>query len=481
MRVTYHYLFSIIALIFYGGQVCPFIDTLSISRWGATLVLMFAIAYLARRPLMGVFVLNFPLNRQVRRQFALDMSLFFSSGLIISIYNHLFFDFPLGSGAKITLGCLTLGFFAAADMVLERERDNHEMIAVSGGGIEFTDSTLSLTSRFVLISSFTVLFMAAVIFLVVSRDLLVWIESIGPEGLLSARLTVVKELAFVGGIFLLEVINLVFSFSKNLKLFFNNENETLIGVAEGDFNRRATVSTGDEFGIMASYTNEMIKNLKESTENLQKTQDVTILTLASLAETRDNETGAHILRTQRYVKALAEEIRLDDRYTVELNEEYVNLLFKSAPLHDIGKVGVPDSVLLKPGKLSDEEFMEMKKHPKLGRDSLRHAEEMLGESSFLNLAQEIAFTHHEKWDGSGYPRGLKGEDIPLSGRLMALADVYDALISKRMYKKAFSHQEAKDIIVKDSGSHFDPKIVESFLEIEGSFVEIAKEFKDGAI
>lgn len=323
MRVTYHYLFSIIALIFYGGQVCPFIDTLSISRWGATLVLMFAIAYLARRPLMGVFVLNLPLNRQVRRQFALDMSLFFSSGLIISIYNHLLFDFPLGSGAKITLGCLTLGFFAAADMVLQRERDNHEMIAVSGGSIEFTDSSLSLTGRFFLISSFTVLFMAAVIFLVVSRDLLIWIESIGPEGLLSARLTVVKELAFVGGIFLLEVINLVFSFSKNLKLFFNNENETLIGVAEGDLDRLATVSTGDEFGIMASYTNEMIKNLKESTENLQKTQDVTILTLASLAETRDNETGAHILRTQHYVKALAEEIRLDDKYTLELNEEYV--------------------------------------------------------------------------------------------------------------------------------------------------------------
>lgn len=477
MRATSHYLFSIIVLIFYGGQVCPFIDTLSISSWALSLVVIFTIAYIARPLLVGLFVLKSPLNRQVRRQFLLEMSLFFSSGFIISIYNHLFFDFPLGSGAKITLGCLTLGFFAAADIALERERAMHKMISVSGG-ITFTGKTLSLTGRFALMSCITVLFMSAIIFLVVSRDLLIWIESVGPEGLMSARLTVVKELAFVGGIFLMEMINLVFSFSKNLKLFFNNENETLKGVAGGDLDRRATVSTGDEFGIMARYTNEMIKSLKESTENLQKTQDVTILTLASLAETRDNETGAHILRTQRYVKSLAEELSLDESYADRLDERHINLLFKSAPLHDIGKVGVPDSVLLKPGKLSDEEFMEMKKHPKLGRDSLRHAEKMLGESSFLNLAQEVAFTHHEKWDGSGYPLCLAGENIPLPGRLMALADVYDALISERIYKRAFSHEEAKDIIIKDSGSHFDPRIVEAFVAVENDFVTIAKNFKD---
>ena len=123
--------------------------------------------------------------------------------------------------------------------------------------------------------------------------------------------------------------------------------------------------------------------------------------------------------------------------------------------------------------------MIMKKHPKLGRDSLRHAEEMLGESSFLRLAQEIAFTHHEKWDGSGYPRGLRGEDIPLSGRLMALADVYDALISTRVYKKVLSHEEAKEIILNDKGSHFDPAVVDAFMEVEEEFIKIAGEFRDG--
>lgn len=442
-------------------------------------MVIFSIAYLARRPLMDLFLLRAHLNRQVMRQFVLELCLFFAVGLIISIYNHLVFDFPLGSGAKITLGCLTLGFFAAADMALDRERGSHEEIAASGGRITFEGSTLSLTGRFALVASVTILFMAAVIFLIVSRDLLIWLESVGPEGLLSARLAVVKELAFVGTVFLLEMINLIFSFSKNLKLFFRNENETLVAVAEGDLNRRATVSTGDEFGIMASYTNEMIQSLQENTEILQKTQDVTIMTLASLAETRDNETGGHILRTQRYVKALAEELKTDDRHRDYLSERNIDLLFKSAPLHDIGKVGVPDAILLKPGKLTDEEFKEMKKHPKLGCDSLRHAEDMLGESSFLNLAQEIAFTHHEKWDGSGYPRGLKGDEIPLSGRLMALADVYDALISERIYKRAFSHEEAKEIILEGRGSQFDPQVVDAFLAQEDEFLAIAKAFRDG--
>ena len=163
---------------------------------------------------------------------------------------------------------------------------------------------------------------------------------------------------------------------------------------------------------------------------LQQTRDVSILALASLAETRDNETGAHILRTQSYVKALA--IRLKDHpdFRGELTSEFIDLLFKSAPLHDVGKVGIPDNILLKPGKLTDEEFEVMKQHAQLGSDALLVAESQLGSNSFLRLAREIAASHHEKWNGSGYPLGSKGDGIPLSARLMALADVYDALISK---------------------------------------------------
>ena len=203
-----------------------------------------------------------------------------------------------------------------------------------------------------------------------------------------------------------------------------------------------------------------------------------ILTLASLAETRDNETGAHILRTQRYVRALAQHLRAHPRFCDELNNETIDLLYKSSPLHDVGKVGIPDAILLKPGKLTDEEFVTMKGHEKICADALRIAEEQLGTNSFLRLAREISLTHHEKWDGSGYPAGLRGDDIPISGRLMAVADVYDALISKRVYKPAFSHEKAMEIIREGRGRHFDPDIINALDAIEEQFREIADTFRD---
>jgi putative two-component system response regulator len=220
------------------------------------------------------------------------------------------------------------------------------------------------------------------------------------------------------------------------------------------------------------------QKVKERTLQLQRTQDATILSLASLAETRDPETGAHIRRTQHYLRALARHVKDHPRFG-PLTEADIDLLYKSAPLHDIGKVGVPDSVLLKPGKLTDEEFSEMQKHTNYGRDALTHGGESLGvESHFLGSAKEIAYTHHEKWNGRGYPEGLEGEEIPVSGRLMAIADVYDALISERCYKKAFSHEKAVSIITEGKGSHFDPDLVDAFLEIAHEFERIAKEFQD---
>nr|WP_319393652.1 two-component system response regulator [uncultured Desulfobacter sp.] len=214
------------------------------------------------------------------------------------------------------------------------------------------------------------------------------------------------------------------------------------------------------------------------TKELALTQEVTIYSLASLAETRDPETGGHILRTQRYVRALARRLKTMERFKKILTDEVIDLLYKSAPLHDIGKVGVADGILLKPGKLTEEEFSEMKNHTIYGRDALKVAEEKLGDNSFMKYARRIAYTHHEKWDGSGYPNGLKGEDIPVSGRLMAIADVYDALISKRVYKPPFSHAKAIDIITKDSGSHFDPAMVETLLMIEDEFLHIASLLAD---
>ncbi|MCM5677974.1 two-component system response regulator [Schlegelella sp. S2-27] len=215
------------------------------------------------------------------------------------------------------------------------------------------------------------------------------------------------------------------------------------------------------------------------TRELQAIQDVTVVALASLAETRDNETGNHVRRTQFYVRSLCQALRTHAKFERALTDKTIEALFKSAPLHDIGKVGVPDHILLKPGKLTAEEFDIMKRHPVIGRDALQRAEEQLGvEVEFLHFAKEIAYGHHEKWDGSGYPQGLKGDEIPLSARLMALADVYDALISRRVYKPPMSHDEAVALILASSGSHFDPDVVAAFTRQEDDFRAIAERYAD---
>jgi putative two-component system response regulator len=206
-------------------------------------------------------------------------------------------------------------------------------------------------------------------------------------------------------------------------------------------------------------------------------QDVAIVALGSLAETRDNETGNHIRRTQAYVGVLAEALKGSPRFAASFADGALELIMKSAPLHDVGKVGIPDNILLKPDRLDPQEFAVMKTHTTLGRDALMRAERLVdGDQSFLRFAREIAYTHHEKWDGSGYPQGLSGDAIPAAGRLMAVADVYDALISKRVYKPAFSHEKAAEAIGAGSGSHFDPEIVEAFRSTRDSFREIAEAF-----
>jgi putative two-component system response regulator len=215
------------------------------------------------------------------------------------------------------------------------------------------------------------------------------------------------------------------------------------------------------------------------TREVSAIQDVTILAMASLAETRDSDTGNHILRTQHYVRALADHLCSHPRFSAFLTDYNRQMLFKSAPLHDIGKVGIPDRILLKPGKLTAEEFEIMKTHTTLGRDAIDHAERALGtDVEFLRLAKEIAYSHQEKWDGSGYPQGLAGDAIPISARLMALADVYDALISRRVYKEPMSHAQAVGILVAGRGSHFDPDITDAFVAIQDQFKATAQRFSD---
>ncbi|MGY4494572.1 response regulator [Pseudomonas sp. TE3610] len=221
------------------------------------------------------------------------------------------------------------------------------------------------------------------------------------------------------------------------------------------------------------------QEVQRRTREVMAIQDVTIHAMASLAETRDNETGNHIRRTQHYIRLLADLLREHPRFRHFLDEDTIRLLFKSAPLHDIGKIGIPDHILLKPGRFTPEEFEIMKTHTTLGRDAIQHAENQLGvKVDFLRLAKEIAYSHQEKWDGSGYPEGLAADDIPISARLMAVADVYDALISRRVYKPGMPHEQAVGIIREGRGSHFDPDICDVFVANAGRFREISERFSD---
>ena len=228
-----------------------------------------------------------------------------------------------------------------------------------------------------------------------------------------------------------------------------------------------------------SDTERLRDELARRTAQLTAIQDVTTLVMASMAETRGAETSNHIRRTQYYVKALGWRLCTHPRFAAELTSSRIELLFRSTALHDIGKAGIPDRILLKPGKLSPEEFEIMKTHTTLGFEAIANAKRALGvDVDYLNFASEIAYSHHEKWDGSGYPLGLAGDAIPLSGRLMALADVYDALISRRVHKEAMPHEKAIAIIRQTSGRHFDPDVVDAFLAIEDHFKAIAIAYAD---
>lgn len=209
-----------------------------------------------------------------------------------------------------------------------------------------------------------------------------------------------------------------------------------------------------------------------------ESRDVTIFSLAKLADSRDPETGAHLERMREYCRILAEHLSHTEKFRDRIDGDYVKLIYLTSPLHDIGKVGVPDRVLLKPGKLSWDEFEIMKQHAAIGAQTLDAAAQAYPEAQFLSMARDIAWSHHERFDGTGYPRRLAGEAIPLCGRIVAVADVYDALTTKRVYKPAFDHETAREIIVDESGRQFDPEIVDAFLACEEQFLAIRRRFDE---
>ncbi|MDR2116099.1 MAG: response regulator [Planctomycetaceae bacterium] len=235
----------------------------------------------------------------------------------------------------------------------------------------------------------------------------------------------------------------------------------------------------DDFIAKPYKPDEVLARLRAGERILSlETRDVAIFALAKLAESRDVDTGAHLERVQYYCRALSQQMATLEKYQEVIDPEFIRLMFQTSPLHDIGKVGIPDSVLLKPGRLDPHEFEIMKTHTTIAAQTLDAALGKFPGVSFLKMARDIAATHHEKYDGTGYPNGLKEEQIPLCGRIIALADVYDALISKRVYKQAFTHDSAKSVILEGCGKHFDPDVVECFLAREDQFVSIRKRFAE---
>lgn len=233
-----------------------------------------------------------------------------------------------------------------------------------------------------------------------------------------------------------------------------------------EIQRRALKEQASE---LMFFNDNLQKIVWEKTQNVMELKDALLKTMAEMVEHRDDITGGHIDRTQRGVKILLEEIEKSGLYHDEIKNFDVNLLLQSCQLHDVGKISISDSILKKNEKLNDEEFEEMKKHTIFGEKIIEKIEELAKGSDFLNYAKIFAASHHEKWDGTGYPRGLKGLEIPLLGRIMAIIDVYDALTSERPYKKAFTHEEAVKIIKESSGIQFDPAIVEVFVKAEARF------------
>lgn len=464
--------YAIAGIIFgtYGGRVCPMLDTLTGIEIGSHVALTFLALFACRHLLSAKGI--FPFQGQFSR---IDPVLFFLFSLPLAAFYNLSYDFPYDSNLKVLLGMTLFGFLTGTILELQ---DKNLHVSQKPALNALTGERRSIVKQMIGLFSLLIIALTGSLIMIEVKDLY-WLQH-NPDRLLdgTGRISIIKEFVYVSLVLFAYATTIVVLWTKLLRRIFDSQECALEQVSNGEIEVRVPVYEHDELGKVASLTNQMLDSLKSSREEIETTRDVAIISLSALAETRDNETGAHIRRTQEYVKALAQQMAINPEHADVLTPEYINLLHKSAPLHDMGKVGIPDSVLLKPGKLTEEEFETMKRHPQIGADAIGIAEQQMGSSSFLRVAKEISLTHHEKWDGTGYPNKLSGNDIPVSGRLMALADVYDALISKRVYKPAFSHDKAKAIIVEGSGTHFDPEVVDAFLAVEFTFIEIAAQFKD---
>ena len=464
MRVTVHYIFSIVALAFYGEKVCPLLETIGKLEWSLRLVVVFTVLFLIRPLLVKSIVLKTVWQKQSQFQFLLELALFVVGALALGWYNSFENDASLGNNAKVYLGCTMFGFFIACDMALERQKLIAEDPDLVTGNIESAKVTFPITAKLTAVAVFSLIFMTSIMFLVFLKDLY-WFIDLGQDNYGQGSFFFLQELLFVGSVILAEMVNLIVSFCRNLKQFFHNQNASMEAVSNGNLDQHVMISSQDEFSVMGHYTNWMIEMLKKRNRELEKARREIVVRLGRAAEYRDNETGMHVIRMSNYSAALAR--------AAKLPEEQCDLTLQASPMHDVGKIGIRDSILLKPGKLDDEEWLNMKTHVNIGVSILSG-----GDSQIIQLAQEIAATHHEKYDGTGYPNGLKGEGISIAGRIVPVCDVFDALTSVRPYKEAWTVEDAIELLKREKGKHFDPDLVDKFISILPEILEIRARYSE---
>jgi HD-GYP domain-containing protein (c-di-GMP phosphodiesterase class II) len=464
MRISAHYIFSIVILAIYGERVCPIIESIGQLDWTVRLTVVFTALFCIRPLLVKWIIQNAHWKKQPQRQFFLEWFLFLIGASMLAWYNSYENYADIVSTGKVFLGCTTFGFFIACDMALERQK-------LIKGNLELTDISkydskvsFPITAKLTAIAVFSLIFMTSIMFLVFLKDLY-WFIDLEQENYGEGSITFMRELFFVGGVILAEMTNLIFSFCRNLRQHFDNQNISMEAVSKGDLNRHVMISSQDEFAVMGRYTNFMIEMLKERNRQLEKTRQEIIQRLGRAAEYRDNETGMHVVRMSHFSEALAKK--------ANLSKEQCDLILQASPMHDVGKIGIPDNVLLKPGKLEGEEWTKMQTHVEVGASILSGSD-----SKLMQLAEEIAATHHEKYDGTGYPNGLKGEEISIEGRIVPICDVFDALTSVRPYKKAWTVEDAVELIKTEKGKHFDPDLVDHFVSILPEILEIKERYSE---
>jgi HD-GYP domain-containing protein (c-di-GMP phosphodiesterase class II) len=470
VRSAVHHGIAAALLTVYGYHVCNFISGLAVAAWAASLAPILLAQWTARTVLARRFVGLSAGALRPRRAFLVEVSAFAIGGAVLGALNVMLHGFPIGSGVKVGLGFLTIGLFAGADAAIARslERFDH-----GGLGAQALPRHVPFALRVGVAAAAIMILLTAISTLLVLRAF----EELGSGETNSFR-RVVVELLFVLSVFLLYAFNLVRGLGGLIARALKEQIDTLQASHMSVSGRRAVVATGDEIGLITREINTLLDALDASTRNAAKANETTIRSLVSLAGARDNETGLHLQRTQRYVELLARRLATEESFAPHLSDETIRMMRAAAPLHDIGKVGIPDRILRKPGRLTAEEFAMMREHVAIGLGVLDGVVAEVGSTPFLEVARDIIAGHHERWDGCGYPAGIAGERIPLAGRIMAVADVYDALRSVRVYKPAMSREQASAVIVDGAGTHFDARIVAAFLLVEPEMARVADTLAD---